>query len=426
MRPSEAQMSLFLTNLPDEMASLQPDDDHGAGLSTISAPQLVGAAPQPSRAGGARGAGLRERLTAIDWNFRLSDDSGTIHAIHPYPAKFISAIPRELIRQLGVRPGSVVFDPFCGCGTTLAVAQEMGVASVGVDLNPIACLVSKVKTSPLPRGLLAVASATVAAAAAPRNRVPPAVPNVAHWFDESVQRAITALVDEIGRHDDLHLREHLQLALSSILVRVSRQESDTRYAAVEKNVSFSLVLEQFLQACSRLQRLKSAHDTDAQVTILQSDILKVKPEQIAQPVSLVITSPPYPNAYEYWLYHKYRMWWLGHDPIAVKKREIGARAHYFKKNHATYAQFADQMRTVLRLIHQVLSPNGFACFVVGRSRIHGVDFDNADTIARLATQEHFALVARLPRIIAPTRKSFNLSHARIQTEEIVVLQKGRA
>ena len=50
----------------------------------------------------------------------------------------------------------------------------------------------------------------------------------------------------------------------------------------------------------------------------------MEPSDIPRRVGLVITSPPYPNAYEYWLYHKYRMYWLGLDPIAVKKQEIGA------------------------------------------------------------------------------------------------------
>ena len=47
----------------------------------------------------------------------------------------------------------------------------------------------------------------------------------------------------------------------------------------------------------------------------------------------LVTSPPYPNAYEYWLYHKYRMYWLGFDPIPIRENEIGARPHYFKTNH---------------------------------------------------------------------------------------------
>ena len=143
----------------------------------------------------------------------------------------------------------------------------------------------------------------------------------------------------------------------------------------------------------------------------------------AESVNLVITSPPYPNAYEYWLYHKYRMWWLGFDPLAVKAREIGARAHFFKRQRHTEENFWAQMRQVFQLIDQVLLPRGFACFVIGRSIIHGNVISNADTLQTLAAERRLQPVARIERVLSPHRKSFNLSHANIKTESVLVFQK---
>jgi len=86
-------------------------------------------------------------LEAIDWNFsEVKPDA--IHNVHPYPAKFIPEIPRLLLQNLRPSPGQAVFDPFCGSGTTLVEAQRLGFPTVGVDLNPIACLLTKVKTTP--------------------------------------------------------------------------------------------------------------------------------------------------------------------------------------------------------------------------------------------------------------------------------------
>jgi hypothetical protein len=39
-----------------------------------------------------------------------------------------------------------VFDPFCGCGTTLIEAQRRGLSAVGTDVNPLAVFVANVKT----------------------------------------------------------------------------------------------------------------------------------------------------------------------------------------------------------------------------------------------------------------------------------------
>lgn len=214
------------------------------------------------------------------------------------------------------------------------------------------------------------------------------------------------------------------LALSSILVRVSNQESDTRYAAVKKSVTADDVYIYFLSAVSKLDKaLKSRQYPTVTARVLQADILSVSPTDIREPVGIVVTSPPYPNAYEYWLYHKYRMWWLGFDPIEVKKLEIGARAHFFKRNHHTEHDFRRQMSSTFALIDQVLVPSGYVCMVVGRSKIHGRIIDNAEIVADCAESLRMRSIFRSERSIAEHRKSFNLSHANIKTESVLVFQK---
>ena len=117
------------------------------------------------------------------------------------------------------------------------------------------------------------------------------------------------------------------------------------------------------------------------------------------------------------------MWWLGFDPLAVKEQEIGARAHFFKRNHHTEEHFWGQMRDTFKLIDRVLVNRGYACFVIGRSKIHGKIIDNADIIQAVAKEVGFSTSARIERTISSTRKSFNLSHANIKTETVLVLQK---
>lgn len=48
---------------------------------------------------------------------------------------------------LAVRHGQLVFDPFCGTGTTLVECMKRGIASVGLDASPFSCFVSRVKTN---------------------------------------------------------------------------------------------------------------------------------------------------------------------------------------------------------------------------------------------------------------------------------------
>lgn len=364
------------------------------------------------------------QLASIDWAFSLRSSALEIESVHPYPAKFIGEIPRTLIRHLPFPRSTAVFDPFCGSGTTLVEAQRAGFETIGIDLNPIACLLSRVKTAPLPRALKEAASSVTDDAQRDNDVVVPVIPNINHWFKPEVQQAVGAITQTIAKAEYREWFDHLRLALSSILVKVSNQESDTRYAAIDKPITYEDVFVNFKSAVGKLERALLQRDWAIRpVQIIEGDTLEVRPSSVEGPVGLVITSPPYPNAYEYWLYHKYRMWWLGFDPIAVKDKEIGARAHFFKKNHHTADLFVDQMRKAFSLIDRVLVRNGYVCFVVGRSQIHGKLVDNSAIIERVAREGLFVPITRFERVISPNRKSFNLSHANIKTESILVFKK---
>lgn len=369
-------------------------------------------------------APLEELLRSVDWGFPVRAEVPPVESIHPYPAKFIGDIPRTLIDLLPIPNDTVVLDPFCGSGTTLVEAQRAGLPSIGVDLNPIACLISRVKTSPLEGGFLEAAT-EIAGRAKRLNEVPsPDIPNVDHWFKKDVQLAVGALAKTITGSTYAGWLDPLRLALSSILVRVSNQESDTRYAAIDKPVSGGDVYEYFLSAAKKLDVALRGRDwVLPEALVIENDVLKVSSSDIGADVGMVITSPPYPNAYEYWLYHKYRMWWLGFDPLAVKEQEIGARAHFFKKNRHTAELFVDQMRGVFSLVSSVLVSGGFVCFVVGRSKIHGEIVDNGDIVEKVAKENNLHLVDRFDRVMNAKRKSFNLAHANIKTETVLVFEK---
>ena len=362
-------------------------------------------------------------LAQIDWDFPERVAHSSIEGIHPYPAKFVTELPRTLLNILPVPSNTAVLDPFCGSGTALVESQRRGIPSVGIDLNPIACLMTRVKTSPLPSGFRQLARKVVSAARCADRIAVPDIPRLDHWFNSQVQDALAALSTEISATSPAY-HDALWLALSRIIVRVSNQESDTRYAAIDKGSTVENVYKGFLRATEYLENaLLDRNYPLTPATVIEGDILEAHQSDIGKEIGLVITSPPYPNAYEYWLYHKYRMYWLGYDPIRVKEREIGARVHFFKKNHHTADDFARQMFRTFQLIKQVLVEEGYACFVIGRSRIHGQDVNNARILEEVAVASGFERVFSVERVLSTTRKSFNLSHANIKKETILVLRR---
>ncbi len=367
---------------------------------------------------------LHDVLAAVDWTFPSTGPIDPLQGLHPYPAKFIPQIPGTLLDILPFPSGTTVLDPFVGSGTTMVEAQRRGMPSVGIDLNPIACLISRVKTEPLPVGIGEAISRVVDEASRPsdsgRNL---SIPRVDHWFRRDVQVRLAALGRAIGKEPE-ELRDPLNLALSAIIVKVSNQESDTRYAAIAKSTTGPDVIPSFEKSASRIvAALESRSWNVGDSRVIQGDAQKICPADLPEEVGAIITSPPYPNAYEYWLYHKYRMYWLDHDPLPVREAEIGARPHFFKADPHTPSHFQGQMRRVLEPGVGRLVSGGWLCVVVGRSRIHGQIIDNAAIVSAVADSLGLDKEADIVREIAASRKSFNLSHARIKTENVLVFRK---
>ncbi|MEX1815939.1 50S ribosomal protein L11 methyltransferase [Metamycoplasma hominis] len=81
------------------------------------------------------------------WNFKEGSMKDLVHGLHPYPAMMMPLICREMLNQYGKGSETVFLDPYVGSGTTLVEAQYYGAKKAyGVDLNPLAILISRTKT----------------------------------------------------------------------------------------------------------------------------------------------------------------------------------------------------------------------------------------------------------------------------------------
>ena len=369
-----------------------------------------------------------EQFQDMDWTFEKAKTNVGLHSIHPYPARFVPHIPRHLIHLFQPVANGPVLDPFCGSGTTLVESQVQGVLSVGIDVNPIAALISRVKTNPPRHEISSVATRLASKAEASRDGTTPFIPRLAHWFSPGAILALAKLTRVLSDVSESRLHDALRVALSRIIVRVSRQDSDTRYAAVDRSVDEADVYRLFVESARILDDVFMTEHSNmfrrwTSSQVIAKDVLTVEPHELPHQFGLVITSPPYPNAYEYWLYHKYRMYWLGEDPVEVRTAEIGARPHYFRRNPETPDSFRRQMSHCFGLFRQVTLPHALVCMIIGRSIIRGKVIDNAELLRSAADEQGFLHLASAARRIPTTRKAFNPTHGTISEETLLVFRR---
>ena len=91
-----------------------------------------------------------EALPPDYWDF-VSYGKKYTHNIHSYPAMMIPPISENLLKIIKTYQPNIknLFDPFAGSGTVLLEGLLAGMNVRGLDLNPLACLISKAKCTPI-------------------------------------------------------------------------------------------------------------------------------------------------------------------------------------------------------------------------------------------------------------------------------------
>ncbi|MCK6579757.1 MAG: hypothetical protein L6Q98_16820 [Anaerolineae bacterium] len=382
------------------------------------------------------------RLEALDWDFAGAKTGFLTHSLHPYPAKYIPQIPNALIQELS-SVGETILDPFCGSGTSLVEALRLDRNAVGVDANPLACLISLAKTTRITEDeaslLKEMAQRLVSEGQILSSDTPmlfpdlptfpesdrPSFDGLNEWFDPHVVDELAYIKSRCLKLPAPHLRQLALVAMSSIIVTVSRQDSDTRYVRRDKNLKRGDTLNLFSRALATAAQRVLEFSDELQpyrtVDVHAANLLDCPDVGL---VDLVVCSPPYPNAYSYHLYHRTRMLWLDMNQPEFKKQEIGSHRKYSSKsaNAATVDTFRLELRKILEWLTHHLRHNRYACFVIGDSTVRGVRIKNDDLLINVGEEVGFKLEANIPRTLQSSKKSFNPAIGKIKQEHIVILR----
>jgi DNA modification methylase len=364
-----------------------------------------------------------------EWNFHEEETNEHLHALHPYPAKFIPQIPRRAIK-LWTKPGDVVYDPFNGCGTTVLEASLAGRDGVGTDNNAVAILASRAKTALYSKadleaiGRFAVKISRGLDFAPPRPDMIPTNKNFHYWFNPITVERLAALKGLILAEKE-PVRVLLMAVFSSIIVRVSYQDSDTRYSRVLREVSAD---EVDLAFRSRLADVM-ARIPDVMVRgrgaveVIQADSRSV-PFIADGSVSLIVTSPPYLNAYDYHKYHRQRLHWIGGDESVefARDREIGSHDE-FTRNNATPDGYFEDMDACFKEWVRVLKKGGHCLIVIGDAIVSKQAVHVGDRFIDLLSEKGLVEKRRWIRTLHSTKRAFNVKNSRISHEHVLLVVK---
>ena len=312
-----------------------------------------------------------------------------LHQAHPYPCKF----PGDLVKKY--LPGNivdgVVLDPFCGSGTTLLEAARLGYSTIGTDCNPIATLITRCKLINLTNfdikelELLILRTKNQAQKSGLITNTLHEFDGKDHWFTLEIQKEIAWILTEIAAFPEhSSVATVTKTALSAIINKISNQDGETRYAKVDKGHAPGFALVTFFKKLQKLmQSIIDRGPIRNQFNNLYLVDIKERLPIDDNSVDLIITSPPYANTMDYYLYHKQRMNILGYEFRKVLNAEIGSR-HEFSSKKAPIDKWDEDYSLGISEMARVLKKGSSAFVVIGDSQIAGNLISGAITTEKAA------------------------------------------
>jgi DNA modification methylase len=361
------------------------------------------------------------------WNFHEESTQEHLHTLHPYPAKFIPQIPRKAILEWSQK-NDIIYDPFCGCGTTLLEASLLGRESIGTDNNAVAVLVSKAKTAYYQPGDIELVQnfaekvQSLLPKAKVRSDLIPISKNFDYWFSKEVIERLSALKGLILETTE-PVRTLLLACFSAIIVRVSYQDSDTRYARIERSIDPTLVDRAFRAKIKEVSEslVKIVVSERAIANIYQTDARDAACIQNGS-VSLIVTSPPYLNAFDYHKYHRQRIHWIDGDVSFARDLEIGSHDEFTRPKATPNGYFIDMERCFSEW-SRVLKGGGRCLVLIGDAIVSKQPVSVADKFIELAQKNKLELETRWIRELMATKRSFNVINSRMSHEHVLLFQK---
>jgi site-specific DNA-methyltransferase (cytosine-N4-specific) len=310
---------------------------------------------------------------------------------------------------------------------------------VGSDLNPVALVAARAKTRRLSqaqlRRLAQITDSIGSQVESLRSESDVRLPRewepsegrrfkgLRFWFSAEIAQELAALRAISRQQTDPDVRAVLEMAFSAIVVAVSWQDSDTRYVRRKKRIDRGdptrLFQKRLAEATSALE--DAAQRFTSSAGVFECDARAVNYVEPGS-VRLVITSPPYPNAWSYHLYHQNRILWLDRDPWDFKAKEIGHHRSYSAVTGEGAEDFRRDMQLSLEAVREALRSDGYAVVVVGDSIVRGELVRNDIVVTQAASAVGLKLASRFNRVIDPTRKAFNPSIGKIKNEHVLVFR----
>lgn len=384
------------------------------------------------------------------------------HGWYDYKQGYSEDLVKRIIAVSKPKKDSYVLDPFCGVGTTNLTAQSLGFQSIGVDVNPMAILATKLKTHYFTAQELNELEDRIAKFKLPAKE---AVIYAGKVIETSFTKDVLSILLKIRLYVESITEEYIQmffrLALISILDKCSLKVKDGNGLKFKKNYKpIPDLTEFFLSKCRlMLSDIKRANYSEGCLSFLGSMLNEDVYSQVCScPVDLCVFSPPYANCFDYCEVYKLELWIGGfvktyddfetYRSMALRSHVNSKFDHSLRYNNSDVNTIAtlisafniwnknipdmirgyfDDMELLLKRVYGMLRDGGECYIVVANSAYKGIlvptDMLLADIALSIGYKYKGIQVARKIRSSSQQMKGLYETYDNLMRESIVILAK---
>lgn len=270
----------------------------------------------------------RTRDPSLD--FRSIRAGTGVNAIHPYPAMFHPQLVKILINNFSM-PGDTILDPFVGSGVSAVEASSTARKFVGLDINGLALLIAKSRTTPIKIGTLMCLLRDISIS---YDRIIPIsanFPNINFWFSKYRIDSISKLLQAINSLDDEEARDFYKVVLSETIRYISNTNPSEfklvrrKKPCVKSTISVfnGIALKNIASLRDHYVERQIKYQPHLKLCNILNDPIPIKNDSI----TLLLTSPPYGDSQTtvaYGQFSRLSLQWLG-LPYNTDRESLGAK-----------------------------------------------------------------------------------------------------
>ena len=411
-----------------------------------------------------------QRRIDYSWDFNGAKTKPYTHGLHTYPAMFIPQVARRLLLTYSQK-GDTICDIFCGSGTALIESELLSRNSFGIDLNPLAVFLAKVKTTPINPLLLSreYIKLLTRIDKTKNNEIErPKFKNLEFWFKDKVIIELAKIKKAIKEIKDRKIKNFFLVAFSETVRKASNAKNgEFKLVRIKKEYLEKFnpnVLEIFKQKTEAnikgMEEFYRDVDKNVWTKIILGDSSKdngIKENSI----DCIVTSPPYGDSrttVAYGQFSRLSAQWIdiledpdtasGVDNELLGGKAVKELAHSLNSNYLLESinkiankdekrakevlSFYIGLNDCLVRAYKMLKPKKYFCIVIGNRLVKQVRIPTDFIIAELAQKIGFTYEdifvrnipgKRMPIKNSPTNIAGELEET-MTKESIVILRKN--